>query len=212
MASFRGPAPYLELGSGIGNFTPGAGRLIRADIQAFPGVQVVADAHTLPFAGESFGTLFMIDVLHHLQNPVGFFREAARVSQPKGRLVLLEPAITPVSFWFYRFFHDEAVDFSWDPIQPVPAEKSRDPGQGNQAIPTILFRNRASELVKLLPDWHLIVREWVGLAGYPLSGGFRPWSCINVALARILGCLEKKLARRFGPWMAFRLLAVLEKR
>jgi 2-polyprenyl-3-methyl-5-hydroxy-6-metoxy-1,4-benzoquinol methylase len=43
-----------------------------------------------------------VDVLHHLEFPVVFFREAARVLRPGGRVLMVEPAITWGSSFFYR--------------------------------------------------------------------------------------------------------------
>lgn len=37
----------------------------------------------------------MIDVLHHLAKPKLFFGEARRILEPGGRLIMIEPAVTP---------------------------------------------------------------------------------------------------------------------
>lgn len=54
----------------------------------------------LPFEDESFGLVFMLDVIEHLPNPVSVLREAARVLRPGGSLLLTTPA------WQYGTWSD----------------------------------------------------------------------------------------------------------
>ena len=74
-----------------------------------------------------------LDVLHHLPDPAAFFCEAARVLAEGGRLSLVEPWITPLSWVVYRFFHQENCRLSVDPWQPFPAGK--DSFDGDAAVP-----------------------------------------------------------------------------
>src|SRR5437868_8535464 len=79
-----GEGAVLELGSGAGflkEYIPG---LITSDVFAVPGVELVADAHALPFAAGALRGVVMTNVLHHLPRPRQFFREAARCVRPGG--------------------------------------------------------------------------------------------------------------------------------
>ena len=87
----------LEIGGGIGNLQIGGGRVIKSDIQHSVGVDVVADAQNLPFENKVFSNIVLFDVLHHLQCPLLFFAEAQRVLKPGGRVIMMEPGITPIS-------------------------------------------------------------------------------------------------------------------
>jgi 2-polyprenyl-3-methyl-5-hydroxy-6-metoxy-1,4-benzoquinol methylase len=65
--------------------------------------------------------MVMVDVLHHIEFPTVFFREAERVLRRDGRLIMMEPAISRVSTLFYRLLHQEPVRTSGDPfIEGVP--------------------------------------------------------------------------------------------
>jgi len=84
----------------------------------------------------------MLDVLHHLERPVAFMREAARVLRPGARLAMIEPGITPLSWPFYNFLHQEPVILSQDPFAMTERRPDKDPFDSNQAIPTLLrFRS-----------------------------------------------------------------------
>ncbi len=51
----------------------------------------VADADALPFEAARFDQLLVRDLIHHLETPADFVREAARVLEPGGRIDVLEP-------------------------------------------------------------------------------------------------------------------------
>jgi SAM-dependent methyltransferase len=111
-AAAPGPGLTAEVGGGM--FKAFAGDDIATDIVPAPWLDLAADAQALPFAEGALGNLVVFDVLHHLQYPARLFREAERVLAPGGRIVLMEPAITPVSGLMFRLFHEEAVAFDAD--------------------------------------------------------------------------------------------------
>ena len=80
-----------------------------------------------------------LDVLHHLEAPADFFREAARVLHAGGRLALVEPWITPFSWVVYRFFHQEDCRLGVDPWNPFPAS-GKDSFDGDAAVPWKMVR------------------------------------------------------------------------
>src|SRR5947209_8887463 len=84
----------VEIGGGIGNLKQRLPSVIATDIQFAPWLDCVADAQHLPLAAGAVSNIVMVDVLHHIEFPVVFFREASRVLRPGGRAIMLEPAIT----------------------------------------------------------------------------------------------------------------------
>ena len=204
--------PTLEIGGGIGNLKAFHADAISSDIQWAPWLDVVTDAHSLPFPAASFRNLMLFDVLHHLERPRLFLEEAARVLLRGGRLVVCEPAITPLSYLFYRFLHPEPVRLGDDPLTERAFSGERDPYAANQAIPTRLFGRDRARLESLVPSLAVVSYERFSFFAYPLSGGFGPWSALPASLAGPLLRLEHRLESLLGPVMAFRLLAALERR
>jgi SAM-dependent methyltransferase len=136
-----GPGEVLELGSGggyCGRFIPG---LITSDVVPCSGAQVVVDAHWLPFAEGSLRAIIMTNVMHHMQDVSRFFAEACRCMRPGGRILMIEPWVTPWSRFVYSHFHHEpfhteARDWSFPSAGPLSG--------ANVAIPWVVFlRDRA---------------------------------------------------------------------
>ena len=70
--------PVLEIGGGIGNLRQRFERVVSTDIQFAPWLDCIVDAHRLPFGAQTLANIVMVDVLHHLEFPIQFFREAQR--------------------------------------------------------------------------------------------------------------------------------------
>ena len=203
----------LDVGGGtahIKEFRPDA---ICADILPFPGIDVVADAHRMPFPDGVFAGAVMLDVLHHLEQPIEFLKEASRVLKLGGRLAMMEPAMTLVARQFYHHFHQEPVEMRVDPFAPVSVDPARDPFDANQAVPTLLFATPAARerLKESVP--HLRVRsvKWMSLLAYPMSGGFQNWSLMPAALVGPLLAFEEKIPEIVRRHIAFRMMIVLER-
>jgi SAM-dependent methyltransferase len=206
------PGRILEIGSGSGNFLQGQpSPVVRTDILPASWLSLVCDAQQLPFASQSFDSIVMVDVLHHIERPIRFFREAERVLTPGGRIVCVEPAITPLSWPFYHFLHPEPVNLNADPLADGPLDPKRDPYDSNQAIPTLLAGRDRGRFRAMFPSLQLVSTARFDFFAYPFSGGFRSWSLLPERAVGGLIRFESYFEKSLGRLMAFRLLAVYEK-
>jgi SAM-dependent methyltransferase len=200
-------ARVLEVGAGPGLLAEAARaarpdlRWLASDLHAVPWNTLAADAGRLPLVGGSVQAVVGLDVLHHLPDPAAFFREAARVLVPGGRLCLVEPWITPLSWIVYRFFHGEDCRLSVDPWRPFP-QGLKDSFDGDAAVPWRLLRDtpagRWLELGLQTPRPQL-----VNAFAYLLTLGFRPRSLLPAAAAGPVMSLDR-LARPLSPLVALR--------
>jgi SAM-dependent methyltransferase len=202
----------IEVGGGIGHLKKRFPEVVTTDIQIAPWLDLVADAHRLPFPDNSISNIILVDVLHHLEYPILFLREAERTLRAGGRCIMVEPGITLGSTLFYRCFHHEPVRMNIDPLIEGALSTNRNPYDSNQAIPSLLIGRDRNRLAQLIPTLSLIRTEWFSLIVYPLSGGFKPWTLLSDRIGRSLLSLEKTFEPLFGPIFGFRLLIVLEKR
>jgi len=154
-----------------------------------------------------------VDVLHHLEDPSAFFVEARRVLRSGGRIVMVEPAMTPVSYPFYKFVHEEPASLKVDPlIAPAARNVGKDPFDSNQAIPSLIFGRCWEEFHRQFPEFSLVKKQHLSLLAYPLSGGFKRWSAVSERGAGWLLRIEDRAEGILGPVMGFRLLVALAYR
>jgi SAM-dependent methyltransferase len=204
----------LEIGSGIGNFKIKNGDLIKTDVQFSIDIDVVSDAQRLPFSNESFSNIVLVDVVHHLECPLLFFAEAQRILKGGGRIIMIDPGITPFSWFFYRFLHAEPVDMKWNPAEECSINPNKDPYDSNQAIPTLLFGKYLKFFKDRNPSLILLEYSWMSIFIYQLSGGFQAWSLIPYKFVHHLLRIERYIQKIFpllSRIIAFRLKVVLEK-
>jgi SAM-dependent methyltransferase len=136
-----GSGGVLELGSGAGflkTFVPG---LLTSEIFWCPGISLVLDGMKLPFSDGALRGITMTNVLHHVPSARAFLREAIRTLRPGGRIVAIEPWVSPWSRIIYTKLHHEP----FNPESPDWAFTGDGPlSAANGALPWMVFeRDRA---------------------------------------------------------------------
>jgi SAM-dependent methyltransferase len=203
----------LEVGAGPGFLQARARtrrpdiRLVTTDLLPTAWNHVVADALRLPVRTSSVDTLIGLDFVHHLARPAAFFAEAARVLTPGGRLGVIEPWVTPLSFPVYRWLHQEGCRPGLDPWNPFgPAKEAF---EGDAAVAWGLVRRsppgRWREL-GLTPPRTRVLNAFA----YLLSLGFKNGTLLPRRLAPAMQALDLAL-RAFGPLLGLRAFVVWER-
>jgi SAM-dependent methyltransferase len=186
-----GEGRILEIGSGGGFLDERVPGLITSEVQVGPHVGLVLDAQALPLRDESLRAIVMVDVLHHLPDSRRFFREAARCVRPGGRLVMIEPWVSPWSSLVYRSFHHE-------PFRPDAAEWEFPRGgplsAANMALPWILFVRDRPQFEREFPEWRIVsIRPFMPFR-YVISGGVSMRSLMPAWTFGVWRSVERALA------------------
>jgi len=201
----------VEIGAGSGNLKDHFPAVVATDVVAGGRLDLVADAQALPFADASLDAVVGVDVLHHLEWPARFLGEAQRALRPGGRVVLVEPAITAVSWVVFKLGHPEPVNLDADPLADGTVSVDKHPMDSNQAIPTLLAGRDRARLEGRFPGLRVVHSSQLSLFAYPLSGGFRRWCLVPRSAVGPLLRLESRLEPRLARYAGFRLLLVLER-
>lgn len=134
----------LEIGSGwspLKQFYPG---IITSDILPLETLDHVFDAHDIDQVdGIPDGSLDIIlttNVIHHLKEPLRFFRNAAVKLKPGGRIVFAEPNMGMLTYPIYRYIHHEPAEKNID--KPELGEIRGPLATSNQALPWLIFQRR----------------------------------------------------------------------
>lgn len=206
--------PTVEIGSGCGNFKSFHPATLATDVlPAGSWLNSLVDATAMPFADESVGNIVMVDAVHHIPRPFELLREAARVLQRGGRMVLLEPAATPWARLVLGLFHHEPVDLEQDVFaeEGTPAPGNVGYTFANQAFGTLLFVDGAEETQRRIPELRIVDVQRSDFLVYPATGGLSYFCLVPDRLAARLQRAEQRLVRRTARLTAMRLLVVLEK-
>lgn len=201
----------VELGGGSGNFKEFKPDVVSSDIEKLDWLDMTFDAHDMPFKENEISNIVLIDVLHHLNDPVKFLNEAYRVLNTGGRILMIEPFPSPFSLMIYKKFHPEPFDKSADYFSGLITAGDKDPWDSNQAIPYLLFYKHIKKFNELFADrLQFVKKEKFSFILYPASGGFENKQMIPDFMSGLFKVIEKTLTP-LRDFLAFRCYIVLEK-
>jgi len=157
----------VELGSGGGFLKDLIPDIIASDILELPSNDITFSALDMPFNTGSVSGIFMVDTFHHLPDAYKFLTEVDRVLQPKGKLIMIEPAN---SFWG-RFIYS---NFHHEPFNPKGSWQIPDTGPltgANGAAPWIVFVRDKKLFNSEFPNLEIEQITYHTPLRYLLSGG-----------------------------------------
>lgn len=203
----RPSGTIVEIGSGCGNIKNFIPEALATDIQNMPWLNLINSAENLPYKNNSLSTISMIDVFHHLSDPIQFINESYRTLKKSGYLVIIEPYPTFFSNIFYQYFHNEPLLKKQSLL--ITNTNYTHP---NQAAAFILFNKEKNEFLKKYEGkFTLIHFSLFSFLLYPLSGGYRAFNFIPKILIKPISLVENL----FSPiikYIAFRSIIVLRKK
>ncbi|MBC8412237.1 MAG: class I SAM-dependent methyltransferase [Nitrospira sp.] len=209
---FREVRPYIpedgvniELGTGHGYSDVHFKNMIHTDMVLTPHISVCNDAMALPFRTGCLDSIMIFGTLHHLKDPDSFFKEASRALKKGGRIILIEPYVSLLSYPILKIFCPEDLNMSSKTCSSKYALLD-----ANVAIPTILFRKERSEFEYKFPELKVVHETYHTAIQFFASGGYIGPNLFPESLLPALLWVEKIL-RPLGKWVGSMMTIVLQK-
>jgi SAM-dependent methyltransferase len=99
----------LELGSGYGFIKHIKQKIITSDIEFKNNIDVIFDATKTPFPDNTFTSIYAINVLHHIKDPILFLDEIYRILNYKGICIFVEPHNGFMSKLIHKIIHKNEI-------------------------------------------------------------------------------------------------------
>lgn len=208
----------VEVGCGIGfskDFIR-AKRFQLTDIQDLPWVDIPGvDAMATPFDDESLDFVVANNMVHHVAQPLRFFREMARILKPGGRLLIqdMHASLTTraiLTVMKHESYTLDADVFDEDAICNNPLK----PWSANCAIPTLLFRD-LKRFEQAAPEFEVISRRYTEFLTWLNSGGVNAkafYVPLGRPMLRAVAWLDRALAAVAPGVFPMEMQVVLRKR
>ncbi len=190
----------LELGSGAGFAKDAVPGLTTSDVIPYANVDIGVDAADMPFTDAALRAVFLLNVLHHLPNAEGFFRELERTLAPGGRCLIIDQNRGWIARWILQYAHHEpyradASEWSFPSDGPLSG--------ANGALAWIIFVRDRARFESLFPRLKIVRIETHSPLRYWLTGGLKRWTLLPGILFLPATWFDRALAALCPPLGSF---------
>jgi SAM-dependent methyltransferase len=197
----------LEIGSGAGFYRELHPTILSLDLRPGADVDVLGSALALPFKRGSLSAVLLLNVLHHLPDPVAFFRECERTLKIGGRVCLIEPYAGWLSRHLIKPLHHEPWDEDGTWCVPLSGPMTG----ANMALPSIIFVHDRPRYDAEFPNLPVDRLRFHTIGLYLMSGGVSMRSLAPGAMFAPLLAVERLLSPA-GRFLASMMTVELVKR
>lgn len=162
-------------------------RLVRAGV----------DAHQLSDEDETYDSVIAVHTLHHLADPIQSLSEMLRVLKPTGRIILIEPYVSPFSYLIYKIFHPEDTSIYLSK-KHFKKQTKKDPSVGNQLIGQTIFNRKSmrSDLNDVLDNRFLVEKHYRDFLAFFSTGGINKPIKLSTRITEVFLTLEKRIPQK----------------
>ena len=191
----------LELGSGCGFVKEVIPEIITSDVIPYNAIDKVVNATAMPFENNELRAIFMLNVLHHINNSPKAFEEFSRCLTIGGKILIVDQYPGIPSKWILKYAHHEPFQEhsqNWEFASEGPLSGA------NGALAWIIFVRDRKKFEERYPDLkikkitiHSPIRYW-------LTGGLKKWNLLPGSLFHFATLIDKiliKIWTGFGSFM-----------
>ena len=187
--------------------------IFRTDILPFDEHNVLGECNMecLPFKEASFDAVLAFDSLHHSRNPSKSILELLRVTREGGKIIIVEPFVSPLSYLPYKIFHHE--DTSWDFREIGSIEMSQrihNPAIGDQGVSRFIIKELSNGRITNFPRLTLSATYLSPLSFFATGGVSRPLKTPAI-FVQALTQVERLIPNFIMKFLASRVILIVTK-
>jgi len=176
----------VELGSGGGFIKQVMPNVITSDITGSVPLDIQFSVESIPFKDNSVDAFLLLNVFHHIANPLNCLKEMNRCLKSDGKIIMIEPANTLWRRFIDKNFHHEKFDTNagWENSGNGPLTTA------NGAMPWIIFSRDRALFERGFPTLKIRSIELHTNFRYIVSGGLTYRQLLPSFMYSIIKALE----------------------
>ena len=204
----------LEVGAGAAISNIFVSRnIVRTDILPFNEFNVLGDCamERLPFKDSSFDAVLAFDSIHHSEQPSKAILELLRVTRKGGKIILVEPFVSLLSYLPYKIFHHE--DTSWNFKEQGSIELSlqnHNPETGDQGVSRFIINQLSNWRSTNFPKLTVSTTYLSPFSFFATGGVSRPLKTPEI-FVKVLIKLENLIPNFIMKFLASRVILTIAK-
>lgn len=198
----------IEIGSGISPLKNLIPKLVCTDLFQCPWIDISCSAYALPFKNKSVDRVFLMFVCHHLGEINKFLDEAYRCLKPGGEMVIVDPAITLFSKFYYKYCHIDKMNLR---SKEWSFEGKGRLSDSNIALTWTVFIRDNDRFKKLYPEFVIKKVEYITCLAFLLSGGLRIRQLLPTFILKILVKFENWIIHNITSQIAVTMALTLKR-
>ena len=204
----------LEVGAGAAISNIFVSRnIVRTDILPFNEFNVLGDCamERLPFKDSSFDAVLAFDSIHHSEQPSKAILELLRVTRKGGKIILVEPFVSLLSYLPYKIFHHE--DTSWNFKEQGSIELSlqnHNPETGDQGVSRFIINQLSNWRSTNFPKLNVSITYLSPFSFFATGGVSRPLKTPEI-FVKVLIKLENLIPNFIMKFLASRVILTIAK-
>ena len=204
----------LEVGAGAAISNIFVSRnIVRTDILPFNEFNVSGDCamERLPFKDSSFDAVLAFDSIHHSEQPSKAIIELLRVIRKGGKIILVEPFVSPLSYLPYKIFHYE--DTSWNFKEQGSIElslRNLNPETGDQGVSRFIINQLSNWRSTNFPKLTVSTTYLSPFSFFATGGVSRPLKTPEI-FVKVLIKLENLIPNFIMKFLASRVILTIAK-
>lgn len=204
----------LEVGAGAAISNIFVSRnIVRTDILPFNEFNVLGNCamERLPFKDSSFDAVLAFDSIHHSEQPSKAIIELLRVIRKGGKIILVEPFVSPLSYLPYKIFHHE--DTSWDFKEQGSIElslRNLNPETGDQGVSRFIINQLSNWRTTNFSKLTVSTTYLSPLSFFATGGVSRPLNTPKIIVNSLIQ-VEKLIPNFIMRFLASRVILTITK-